>query len=50
MSGRKTWIAKSNDVDKSLIEACDSDKVLAVLLNNRGINTSDKIKSFLNPL
>ncbi len=51
MSGHKTWIVKKSDIDlKNIINACDSDKVLAVLLSNRGINTADKIKSFLNPL
>ncbi len=50
MSIRKIWKTKENTVTKELVEFCGGNKVLAILLKNRGIDTVEKVTSFLNPL
>ncbi len=50
MSLQKKWITKDNEVTEELIDSCDGNRVLAVLLKNRGIDTPEKIYKFLNPL
>ncbi len=51
MSIRKIWKTKeSNDITQEQIQACGNNRLIAVLLNNRGIKTPVEIKKFLNPL
>ena len=50
MSIRKIWKTKDVTVDETLLQACGNDKILAILLKNRGITTKEKINDFLNPL
>ena len=50
MKVKKTWVSKEAVVSKEFIDMCSSDRVLAVLLKNRGIDTKEKIDAFLNPL
>lgn len=50
MTVRKIWITKEKALDEKLVEACGSDRVLATLLNNRGIDSAEKVSAFLNPL
>ena len=50
MSFRKDWVIKDTQIDESLVSCCNNSRVLAVLLKNRGIDTQEKIKKFLNPL
>ncbi|MBQ8886387.1 MAG: single-stranded-DNA-specific exonuclease RecJ [Candidatus Gastranaerophilales bacterium] len=50
MAIRKVWRTKPNIVSDNVIQYCGGNRVLATLLNNRGINTQDKILKFLNPL
>lgn len=50
MSLRKVWKTKENTITDEFIQCCGGNKVLAVLLSNRGIDNPEKISSFLNPL
>ena len=50
MKVKKTWVSKEAVVSKEFIDMCSSDRVLAVLLKNRGIDTKEKIDAFLNLL
>ncbi len=50
MSVKKNWKIKENTLDEKLLKACDGNRVLAVLLKNRGIDSDKKINDFLNPL
>ena len=50
MSIKKTWLSKESIVDEDFLSSCSFDKVFAVLLKNRGIDTKEKIDAFLNPL
>ncbi len=50
MSIKKIWKVKDNIVNEDVIEFCEGSRVLALLLKNRGIDTKEKIKDFLNPL
>lgn len=46
----KVWDIKGKDADENILKLCGGNRVFALLLQNRGINTEDKIKKFLNPL
>lgn len=46
----KIWLSKESDVDKEFLSFCSSDRILAVLLKNRGIDTKESAQEFLNPL
>ena len=50
MTIRKIWKTKETEITDEQLQACGNSKVLAVLLKNRGIDTPEKIKNFLNPL
>lgn len=50
MAIRKVWKTKENTVTDDVVKFCGGNKVLATLLKNRGIDTVEKITSFLNPL
>ncbi len=50
MSVRKVWKVKDNSINKELVRCCNNNRVLSVLLKNRGIDTEEKINKFLNPL
>ena len=50
MSIRKIWKTKENTITEDVVQCCGGSRVLAVLLSNRGIDTSEKISGFLNPL
>lgn len=50
MNIRKIWNIKNSEVNSELIDACGNNRILAVLLKNRGIDTPDKVFKFLNPL
>ena len=50
MSFHKDWVIKNTQVNESLVSCCKNSRVLAVLLQNRGIDTPEKIQKFLNPL
>lgn len=50
MSVRKIWRIKNSEITEDIINCCNGNKVLAVLLKNRGIDTPAKIQQFLNPL
>ena len=50
MSFKKVWICENIDVSEEQIKLCSSDIILAKLLKKRGIDTKEKIESFLNPL
>ena len=50
MSIRKNWEIKYTEPDKEIIQSCGGNRVLAALLQNRGINTVEKAKKFLEPL
>lgn len=50
MRVKRTWLAKNSEPDKDFIDFCSSDRILAVLLKNRGIDTKEKAQAFLNPL
>lgn len=50
MTFSKDWVIKDTIVDESLLSCCQNSRVLAVLLKNRGIDTPEKINTFLNPL
>ena len=50
MRVRKIWDIKTSTPDENILKLCGNNRILAVLLGNRGINTEEKIKSFLNPL
>lgn len=47
---RKIWDIKEKEVNKELSEVCEGNRILSVLLSNRGINTKEKAIRFLNPL
>ena len=47
---RKVWKIRDTKVDKELLPECGNNSILAVLLQNRGIDTVEKVKNFLNPL
>ncbi len=49
MSIRKIWKTKEQNIDNEFLALCGNNRVLAVLLSNRGINTEKKIHDFLNP-
>ncbi len=50
MSIKKIWKIKNNEINEEILQACGGNKVLAVLLKNRGIDSKEKIEKFLNPL
>ncbi len=50
MFNRRKWIIPDTEISEEILDVCGGNKILAVLLTNRGINTRDKIKRFLNPL
>ncbi len=50
MSIRRIWKTKEISVTEEQIQACGNDKILALLLKNRGIETIVEINKFLNPL
>ncbi len=50
MSVQKIWKTKDNAVSDDIIKCCKGNRVLALLLKNRGIDTEGKINKFLNPL
>ena len=50
MSVRKIWKTKENTITNEQLLACGNDKILALLLKNRGIETVEEINNFLNPL
>ena len=50
MSVRKIWKTKENAITNEQLLACGNDKILALLLKNRGIETVEEINNFLNPL
>ena len=50
MSFQKNWVIKNTSVDEELVSSAENNRVLAVLLKNRGIDTKEKIEKFLNPL
>lgn len=50
MNVRRIWKSKETPINDEQIRACGNDKILAVLLKNRGIETAEQIKMFLNPL
>ncbi len=50
MSVRTNWKIKYTEPNNDIIQCCKGNRVLASLLLNRGINTTEKIKKFLNPL
>lgn len=50
MNIRKIWNIKQSEVNQDLIQACGCNRILAVLLQNRGIDTPEKVQKFLNPL
>lgn len=50
MQIRKHWEVKEEKITEEILQACGNNKILATLLANRGINTSQKIQEFLNPL
>ncbi len=50
MRVRKIWDIKTSTPDENILKLCGNNRILAVLLGNRGINTEEKIKNFLNPL
>lgn len=50
MAIRKVWKTKENTVTDEVIQYCGGNRVLAVLLKNRGIDSIEKINYFLNPL
>ena len=50
MAIHKIWNIKNNQLNNEILEACGNNIILATLLANRNINTTDKIKAFLNPL
>ena len=47
---RKLWKYKENNTDDNFLKLCENNKVLAVLLKNRNIDTEKKITDFLNPM
>lgn len=50
MNIKRTWLSKESTVDEDFISLCSFDRVFAVLLKNRGVDTKEKILAFLNPL
>lgn len=50
MNIKKIWHSKESEITQDFLKLCNSDKVVAVLLKNRGIDTKSKIDSFFNPL
>ncbi len=50
MQIRKIWKIKDESINNDILSLCENNKILAVLLQNRGINTKEKITAFLNPL
>lgn len=46
----KVWDIKQTKIEEELITALGGNYIVATLLNNRGINTQEKIKNFLNPM
>ncbi len=50
MQLRKVWKIRETKIDENITAECGNNRILAVLLQNRGIDTKEKIKRFLNPL
>ncbi len=50
MRVRKIWDIKTTEPNENILKLCGYNRILAVLLLNRGINTEEKINNFLNPL
>ncbi len=50
MSIKRIWREKEVKITDEMLKCCSGNRVLAVLLLSRGINTPDKINNFLNPL
>ena len=50
MNIRKIWNITKVEVNQDLFQACGCNRILATLLQNRGIDTPDKAQKFLNPL
>ena len=50
MAIHKIWNIKQSQLNNEILEACGNNIILATLLANRNINTTEKIKAFLNPL
>ena len=50
MNIRKIWNVKKTVVNQDLFQACGCNHILATLLQNRGIDTPEKVHNFLNPL
>lgn len=50
MSIRKIWNIKQSEVSNEILQACGGNHILATLLANRNINSTEKINNFLNPL
>ncbi len=50
MAFKKNWKIKENSLNPELIKYCSDNIILAQLLQNRGIDTKEKIFNFLNPL
>lgn len=47
---RKIWDIKEKEENRELSEVCEGNRILSVLLSNRGINSKEKATEFLNPL
>ncbi len=50
MSIKKIWKIKNSEINEEILNACGGNRVLAVLLKTRGIDSKEKIERFLNPL
>ena len=46
MSIRKIWNIKQSEVSNEILQACGGNHILATLLANRNINSTEKINNF----
>lgn len=46
----KSWEIKETQTDERITDACNGNLLLSKLLLNRGINTEEKVRNFLNPM
>lgn len=46
----KSWEIKELQTDEKITDACNGNLLLSKLLLNRGVNTEEKVRNFLNPM